>query len=121
VLLPPLPYKQAKKASLEQRKLKKRGRIYDRYLNQLLRYGGSEELKGDYIIVQFLTQQGRKEFDNTVKQYCTATGILYGQIPPARDAKGGLPMIELGELVTHAGYTEVTPNRFPHAVKESED
>lgn len=83
VLLPPMPY--CKRASTEPRKLHKRTRIYDRYLKQMLRYQGSEELRSDYMLVQFLTQQDRKEFDNIVKQYSTATGIQYGVPPVSRD------------------------------------
>jgi PX domain len=67
VLLPPMPYKQCKKASVEQKNLLKRTRIYDRYFKQLLRWGGSEEVRGDYLLVQFLTQHDRREFDNIIK------------------------------------------------------
>jgi hypothetical protein len=103
VLLPPMPYKQAKRASVEAKNLRKRTRIYDRYLKQLLRYGGSEEIRGDYMLIQFLSQQDRRELDNTIKQYSTACGIQYGVPPPARDSKGALPMIGVSELVMQGG------------------
>jgi hypothetical protein len=64
----------------EPKSLAKKARVYDRYLRQLLRggSGGSEEIRGNHFLVQFLSQPDRKEFDNVIKQYSQSSGLQYG-------------------------------------------
>lgn len=110
ILLPPMPFKQSK--STEPKHLQKRGRIYDRYLKYLLRAGSSEEVRGDYLLVQFLSQMDRKDFDNVIKQYSSSTGIQYGAI------KQQSCVSALKDLVTAAGEVEVNESQYQNIVRD---
>lgn len=76
LLLPPMPF--SKTFKKEPKSLAKNARIFDRYLRQLLRGGGSAELRGNHFLVQFLSQPDRREFDNVIKQYSQSSGVQYG-------------------------------------------
>ncbi len=63
ILLPPISsFKSGKK--FDQTFIKKRGRVLEKFLRCLMR---SEELKSNYVLVQFLSSHDKKEYENLIR------------------------------------------------------